>query len=247
MPNPKETAKLWKKFGRETGIGEPYLIAAQTFGFFTDPRSIGFDAAVEFPPHYDISYPINEITNTVKIYNDEFEGIIYDFQDLINAFNRKSGEVNFPLYKTVLPGWDNAPRKPGKGHSYIFSSPDKYQRWLRKAIEFTLRKDKPDERVIFINAWNEWGEGAYLEPDRKYGYAFLDSTWKVLNSLSSKQNRERLVFYGHDAFRAGAQMVLLHILRWLREYTDLDIRILLGAGGDLFHDYNSLYPTLNIK
>ena len=63
------------------------------------------------------------------------------------------------------------------------STPDKYARWLKAASEFALKAPASDERIVFINAWNEWAEGAYLEPDRHYGCAYLVQTRHVLDSL----------------------------------------------------------------
>jgi lipopolysaccharide biosynthesis protein len=56
------------------------------------------------------------------------------------------------------------------------SSPQLFARWLTNAFADTLlRFDQEDERLVFINAWNEWAEGAHLEPDRRYGYAWLQA------------------------------------------------------------------------
>ena len=79
-----------------------------------------------------------------------------------------------------MPAWDNTPRKQDTPDIFINSQPDKYKQWLRKSLEWTKKHLGADEQFIFLNAWNEWGEGAYLEPDRKYGYAYLQATYEAL-------------------------------------------------------------------
>ena len=90
-------------------------------------------------------------------------------------------KYTYKTFRTVFPRWDNSARKAYSG-SLIFadSTPDVYGRWLNYAINETSKELSPDEQIVFINAWNEWGEGAMLEPDIKYGYAYLDTTRKVL-------------------------------------------------------------------
>ena len=58
-------------------------------------------------------------------------------------------------------------------------NPQLYGKWLENAISFVEQMRKENERIVFLNAWNEWGEGAYLEPDRRFGYAYLEETFKV--------------------------------------------------------------------
>jgi hypothetical protein len=64
------------------------------------------------------------------------------------------------------------------------STPALYGRWLESAARKVLANNAPDERIVFINAWNEWAEGAHLEPDRHNGFAYLRETKRVLNRVS---------------------------------------------------------------
>ena len=56
-----------------------------------------------------------------------------------------------------------------------------YKTWLRDVIKEALENRNLDDKLVFINAWNEWGEGTYLEPDEFYGYAYLQATYDAKN------------------------------------------------------------------
>ena len=183
LPEPASTVRRWKEYCKQVGIEEPLFVAAKTFGI-VDPRTYGFDASVEFPPH-QIHVPC--INEDLDILNHEYSGSVYDYMDVVTA----SKEFKWPEYKhfrTVMTSWDNEPRRPGKGRTFAFSSPERYQEWLSTVIQQTVENNRRDERLVFINAWNEWAEGAHLEPDRKYGYAYLDATREAIAALSVKEN-----------------------------------------------------------
>jgi GT2 family glycosyltransferase/glycosyltransferase involved in cell wall biosynthesis len=184
LQNPADTAERWRQYCRAEGIGEIYLMAGQVYGF-EDPRETGFDAAFEFPPH---NVPFQSIRNSVRILNPAYDGHILRYQDLVDYYSRRITDFPYELFKTVSPGWDNEPRKPGKGVTFAFSTPELYRQWLMSACNYTLRKEK-EKRFVFINAWNEWAEGAYLEPDRRFGYAYLQETRKALYELASSLDR----------------------------------------------------------
>jgi lipopolysaccharide biosynthesis protein len=72
-----------------------------------------------------------------------------------------------------MPGWDNTARRQNNSFILENPTPGAFQAWLEATIAETKRDLQGDERLIFVNAWNEWAEGAYLEPDCRFGHGFL--------------------------------------------------------------------------
>lgn len=181
LNEPQKTFAYWRQFCLDHGLGNPLIVAAQTFGF-TNPVSVGCDAAVEFPPHNVV---IENITSKMQILNDQYSGAIYDYRKLV-SHNINPLKIPYKVYRTAAPSWDNEARMPGRGHSFAFSSPKIYQRWLEEICYGEILEQVDGERLVFVNAWNEWAEGAYLEPDRKFGYAYLQATRDALDNISQK-------------------------------------------------------------
>ncbi|HZF97383.1 MAG TPA: glycoside hydrolase family 99-like domain-containing protein [Pseudoxanthomonas sp.] len=175
LPDLQETAARWRRACRENGIGELHIAYVQGFER-TDPNHIGFDAAVEFPPN--LSNPQN-LTTDQRLLNPEFEGEVLDWRELAADYSAR-GMPAYPLYPGVNVGWDNEPRRPAKSRVYAHASPRGYRDWLRNTIWNRLANRRPPERLVFINAWNEWAEGAVLEPDSALGHAWLNATREAL-------------------------------------------------------------------
>jgi len=95
---------------------------------------------------------------------------------------RASGErePDFPFFRGVMVGWDNTPRLQNSGQIFVNSHPENYSRWLSAMVAQTLQNKRPEERLVFLNAWNEWGEGCHLEPDAQFGRGYLEATRAVL-------------------------------------------------------------------
>ena len=77
--------------------------------------------------------------------------------------------------------WDNTARRNHRGTIFYGSTPELYYKWLGDVIRRISAQENSKARLVFINAWNEWGEGAYLEPDWFFGYAYLEATWQALH------------------------------------------------------------------
>ncbi len=176
LPNAAKTVEVWREECHRAGVGEIYICAVLAKKI-EDPRPYGFDAAVEFPPNGGLV--VDRINHKVELTNPHFEGSIVDYPQAADFFINKP-ETDYVLLRSVMTSWDNTARRQNNGLIFLNSSPEAYEGWLRKTIELTLLRNKGDERVVFINAWNEWAEGAHLEPDRKFGHQFLQAT---LNSV----------------------------------------------------------------
>lgn len=77
--------------------------------------------------------------------------------------------------------WDNSPRR-NSGATMILGNPSKFEKYFKKQIEHA-KKEKSE--FVFINAWNEWAEGAYLEPDKKYEFAYLHAIKRVMDESNT--------------------------------------------------------------
>jgi glycosyltransferase involved in cell wall biosynthesis len=241
IPDMKETVALWREKVKEAGFDGIYLICSQTFGI-TSPEEYGFDAAMEFPPHTAISTVIN---HKVDIINKNFEGRIYDYKEVVdNACNVV--EPDYKKFRTAMLSWDNTARKQNNSHIFNNFSISQYKKWISHLSSTVLDDDKyaDDEKIVFVNAWNEWAEGTHLEPDRKFGYNYLQSTYDV---LKAKSQTNKIVFVCHDAFFSGAQLLSLNIIKVLHEKFKLDVHFLLKKGGKLEKEFEKYATVYNLE
>jgi glycosyltransferase involved in cell wall biosynthesis/2-polyprenyl-3-methyl-5-hydroxy-6-metoxy-1,4-benzoquinol methylase len=187
LPDPRATAEIWRAECRKAGIPSVHLVAVQSFGI-SDPRPFGFDAAVEFPPHTR-RFLID--TQTFGGVNPAFEGYLEDYRKVVNDQLAKPFPDDYTLYRGVMPSWDNTPRRKQRAHILVNSSPADYQAWLRRVTAQAIAFAEAQEPLIFVNAWNEWAEGAILEPDAHNGHAFLEATHAGLTEGFADQLRAR--------------------------------------------------------
>lgn len=241
IPKTRQALAKWREIFARRHNEDPWIFMAQAFGN-NDPTVFGFDGAIEFPPH-KIVVGANVVNSECRVFDSSFAARVYRYKDVIEA---AMGEPppTFPLIKTVFPSWDNDARRQGQGLTVTDSTPRLYSEWLDRAIRFATAYPFRNERFVCINAWNEWTEGAYLEPDVHFGGAYLNATARAISGVGLAADHRKLVLTGHNAFPAGAQMLLLNIARTLKEQFGFEIAFLLCGDGQLLEQFREVAATL---
>ena len=176
IPDLGNVLRIWRRTAEESGIARLHVCAVQSFGYRSGLDD-GFDAMAEFPPH---SVPDADITQKTPGVVPQFKGKICSYPELVkHSVGLRTG-IGLPVYRGVMTGWDNTARRGVTGHIYRDATPEQYEVWLRRLIDYTRRHHQGDHRLLFVNAWNEWAEGTYLEPDEKFGYRFLEATARAV-------------------------------------------------------------------
>lgn len=242
LPNPQKAVEIWRAECKRIGMGDIYLVAVQSF-MITDPRPYGFDAAVQFPPHY-----LGETgQKSLKITNPKFKGRVFDYNSAVTTMLQR-GADGYTLFKTVMPSWDNTARRQNEANTFINATQSAYKNWLENVVTYTIQNLPREKRFVFVNAWNEWAEGTHLEPDRRYGYAYLQATADAVQGSDKKKfpfpPGWKILFVSHDAHRGGAQSSLLSTLEWFKEHTSLAVTVLCLEGGVLLPRFKELADTI---
>ena len=187
LPDAAATAERWRTSFRERGHGELHLVMVRSFTE-TRPHLHGFDAMVQFPPHTAAT----PITRLIQERNKTYKGHVYDYSELKRKFTGEleNAPSNPRLYAGVMPSWDNTARHGERATVWFDSSPELYREWLSAAARYARRATEVDDRLLFINAWNEWAEGCHLEPDEKYGFAWLNATAMALDPSQAEVAQE---------------------------------------------------------
>jgi len=184
IPYTPRTIARWRETWKTRFGLEPLIFMAQTF-HREDPRTYGLDGALEFPPHKLANHaPRRDILDA---FAGDFSGQVMAYDHFVEA-SLKEPDAAFPLIKTALPGWDNDARRPNRGLLLEHSTPRKYQDWLQALVQNAIERPAHGVPLVAINAWNEWAEGAYLEPDVYYGSAYLNATGRAVRAAIEAKN-----------------------------------------------------------
>jgi lipopolysaccharide biosynthesis protein len=173
FPDFLATSKRWRAVCRDQGIGEIYLALVESHDLVHQgihPSQFGCDAAVEFPP-LNMAEPIPVSGDDVSA---DFAGAVADYVETARRYCTRELPA-YTRFRGVMPGWDNTPRRQSDGFCFQYSTPGAFQAWLETVLEQTRKHLHGDERLVFVNAWNEWAEGAYLEPDTRFGHSYLEA------------------------------------------------------------------------
>ena len=182
FPDFLETSNRWREVCRAEGPGEIYLALVESHDLVHrtfHPEEYGCDASVEFPP-LSMAEPLPP---SGDVLNGDFAGKVADYLQL--AFRYCTRDLpGYTRFRGVMPGWDNTASRQNDGFCFEHATPGGFQAWLEVVLSQTRKHRHGDERLVFVNAWNEWVEGAYLEPDQRFGHTYLEA---IRNARSSNR------------------------------------------------------------
>jgi hypothetical protein len=188
LPDPQKTAEIWREEVKKAGLPGIYLGIFENFKTGIDPESFGFDAAVEFTPNIECftEHMFNDSRYDEMFQNGEIEigylqNKVYSYRSVVERIIAKP-DPHYKRFRGAFPAWDNSPRRSSiKGSTIVHgSTPEKFEVFVEMMIYDTYRLHKGEERLLFINAWNEWAEGCHLEPDRRFGLGYLEAIKQAL-------------------------------------------------------------------
>ncbi len=201
MPEPKRFMDLWNRLAKENGLPGFHFVGiidsmptinSQNINCIDkaindnidDAKSMGFDAIGTTDQKYAELKTGGKIRKIVfaAMRKLSLSNVIdkYDYAKIIDNFYSPS-DSREDVYPQLLAGWDRSPRSGKKAIIYYNNTPQTFEKAVKKALECVKNK-QPEHRIVFLNSWNEWGEGAYVEPDIKYGKAKLEVLKKYLDN-----------------------------------------------------------------
>ena len=195
LPDARRTTDVLRAACVREGLPEPYLVGIDAHCVGTDTRDLGFDITLHFGPQLGVFLDgFVEGATLSKLKANLRMGVRSARLSLIDhdEFARRLVRIRpkFPYVPCCFVGWDNTPRRGALAIVVAGCDPQRFRRRLDESV--LLVQPRPaEERLVFINAWNEWAEGNYLEPDRRNGCAYLEAVASVV-----AQNEPRTVPLG---------------------------------------------------
>ncbi|MFT0846434.1 glycoside hydrolase family 99-like domain-containing protein [Actinomycetaceae bacterium L2_0104] len=173
--------QLWRERARAAGVGELYILAvsvAEEFdGLGNKSQDTGIDGTLQFPPH-NLPWVAGPATDAGL--DSRWRGNFMSYQESAKASLTLSGELADNEYPGAMVTFDNTARRQWKADTWYGSNPYTFHRWVLGLINSVMPRE-PKDRLVFINAWNEWAEGAVLEPTTRFGRTYLlairDAVW----------------------------------------------------------------------
>ena len=193
LPDSKATTDRWRREVERAGLPGIYLVRVESHGERMDPAETGFDAALEFQPFgeslsaatlFRLKWWQRRRLGTMPTLFEKHE--IYAYSEMVKAAMGVP-RPSYPWIRCACPSWDNTARKNEGGMILHDSTPEMFESWVRGLLDQgeEMHPSNPAEKIVFINAWNEWAEGNHLEPCRRWGRQYLEALARAVKVSTS--------------------------------------------------------------
>ncbi len=181
IPDIRTYLDAWADECHAAGLAAPYVVAVLTRGA-EHPGEFGMDAGTERVLHDWTAGGAPEIKGTLEPFG-AINGSVLSYEDVAKYYTSQTDIKEFTYFRSIVPMWDNTARYASEAFVIHGSTPERFQGWLEALIQYSKEHLPQDRRFVLINAWNEWAEGAHLEPDTRHGYAYLNSVGRALSDI----------------------------------------------------------------
>lgn len=186
LPDMRATADRWRTTVMDAGLPGIVLLGVQSFrSRIRDAARLGLDGIIDQQPDLRVVRPAwraapRHLAGRLHVASRFPKLVRYPYRKLVaHSLRTMRHHTNPWHFPTVCPGWDNSPRRDRGAVVLTGSTPEGYGRWLTE----TMRRTRAP--IVFVNAWNEWAEGAHLEPDLFHGRAYLERHQRAVQAVAN--------------------------------------------------------------
>ena len=199
-----EMFSFWRTLAQQRGLLGIYFIAMKQMEYPAPEVLKHFDASMHFQPFEALNSPDYEDNNvsrrnglvmrTLRQLPERLKVILrairynlvpaltyYDYEKVWKQILKIERDGGIPTFPGAFVDWDNTARYGNRARLFKGASPEQFAFWFKQLVQVTSQRPML-ERTIFLNAWNEWAEGTYLEPDTRHGYRYLEAVKAALDS-----------------------------------------------------------------
>lgn len=179
VENVRAFIQQWQELAKKNGLPGIYFVGQGPQKDFESIMASGFDA-VNHEEVNGIHAHQSKFVRTMK----QIERVLlkrprcYDYAKAMKEMIIPEDSCE-NILPTICPNFDHTPRSGTRGLVYVNNNPQTFGNHVRQILDIVKKKE---EKIVFLKSWNEWGEGNYMEPDEKWGKAYIEVLRKELDN-----------------------------------------------------------------
>lgn len=205
-----EMFAFWRGLAAERGLPGLFFVAMKQYEYPVPEILDYFDASMHFQPFEALYSPdyegnpseihTNSLIRALRRLPEPVKVVLrvireklmspklsfYNYELVWKQILKVERDRGIPTFPGAFVDWDNTARYGNRAKLFTGASPERFAYWFKQLVQITAQRSAP-EQFIFLNAWNEWAEGTYLEPDSRHGHRYLEAVKVALESQSASR------------------------------------------------------------